>query len=125
MCPQDEQLIHQVVADWEDAWNRHDMTAMGSLVSDDADFVNVWGMHWHGRELIEKEHADRHRAQFKDSRWITREVRVQFLKPDVALVHFWWAMQPPREGLFTWLLLSEQGQWRIRAAHNTNIAPPK
>jgi uncharacterized protein (TIGR02246 family) len=125
MSLQDEKIIHEVVAGWKDAWNRHDMSAMARLVADDADFVNVWGMHWKGRARVEKEHADRHRAQFKDTTWITREVQVQFLKPDVALVHVAWGMEPPREGLFTWILVKDGGKWLIRAAHNTNVAPPK
>ena len=125
MQREDEELIRELARRWEQAWNAHDMAAMATLVSEDADFVNVWGMHWQGRARIEQEHAERHRAQFKDSRWITRELRVQFLKPDVALVHLAWAMQPPREGLFTWIMLKERGKWLIRAAHNTNVAPQK
>ena len=125
MQREDEELIRQAARRWEEAWNAHDMAAMATLVSEEADFVNVWGLHWQGRARIEKEHADRHRGQFKDTTWTTRELRVQFLKPDVALVHLAWAMQPPREGLFTWVMLKERGQWQIRAAHNTNVAPPK
>lgn len=125
MRQDDEQTIRQVVERWGDAWNRHDMHLMAELVSDDADFVNVWGWHWHGRGQIEREHAERHRAQFKESVWTTREVQLQFLKPDVALVHLRWEMTPAREGLFTWLMLKEPAGWRIRAAHNTNIATPK
>lgn len=124
MCPQDEQIIQQVIERWEAAWNRHDMAAMARLVTDDADFVNVWGMHWHGRERIEQEHAERHRMQFKDSVWTTEEVKLQFLSPGVALVHLAWSMQA-RKGLFTWVMLEEQGSWRIRAAHNTNVVAPK
>ena len=135
MCPQDEQIIQQVVERWEEAWNRHDMAAMAALITEDADFVNVWGMHWHGRDTIEREHAERHRTQFKDSVWSTGRVELQFLSPGVALVHLWWGMQagrdpdgmprPPRKGLFTWVMLEWQGKWLIRAAHNTNVAPPK
>jgi len=135
MCPEDEPLIQQVVERWGDAWNRHDMARMAELVSDDADFVNVWGMHWHGRAEIEREHAERHRTQFKDSVWTTRDVRLQFIGLDVALVHLRWEMasgrdpdgtpRPPREGLFTWVMVKEPGRWRIRAAHNTNVGSPK
>lgn len=125
MQRQDEDLIRQLIQRWEEAWNSHDMAAIATLVSDDADFVNVWGMRWRGRAQIEREHAERHRTQFKDSVWTTRGVRIQFLKPDVALVHLEWGMQPPRQGLFTWIMLKEQGKWLIRAAHNTNVAPPK
>jgi uncharacterized protein (TIGR02246 family) len=66
--PEDEQLIQQVVELWGDAWNRHDMARMAELVSDDADFVNVWGMHWHGRAEIEREHAERHRTTVQGQR---------------------------------------------------------
>jgi uncharacterized protein (TIGR02246 family) len=125
MCPEDEPAIHEVVERWEEAWNRHDMKAMAALVTEDADFVNVWGRHWHGRGIIEREHADRHRVQFRDSVWITERVELQFLSPGVALVHLWWGMQKPeRKGVFTWVMLEWQGKWLIRAAHNTNIAPP-
>jgi len=125
MQREDERLIQQIVERWREAWNDHDMARMATLVSDDADFVNVWGMHWHGRERIEREHAERHRTQFKDSVWTTREVKLQFLRPDVALVHLHWQMTPPREGLFTWVLVREPAGWRIRAAHNTNVGSPK
>ena len=121
----DESLIREVVRRWEAAWNAHDMAAMARLVTEDADFVNVWGLHWRGRAEIEREHAERHRGQFKDSVWTTRQVQVQFLRPDVALVHVGWALQPPREGILSWVMLKEQGQWLIRAAQNTNLAPPK
>ena len=81
MQREDQRLIEQIVERWREAWNDHDMARMATLVSDDADFVNVWGMHWHGRERIEREHAERHRTQFKDSIWTTREVKLQFLRP--------------------------------------------
>jgi len=135
MQSQDEALIREVARRWEEAWNRHDMAAMSALVSDDADFVNVWGMHWRGRAQIEREHAERHRTQFATSVWRTRALRIQFLKPAVALVHLDWEMgggrdpdgtpRPPRQGLFTWIMLKEPGRWRIRAAHNTYLAAPK
>jgi uncharacterized protein (TIGR02246 family) len=125
MQREDEQMIQQVIDGWRDAWNRHDMSRMAALVSEDADFVNVWGMHWRGRAQIEREHAERHRTQFKDSVWTTRDVKLQFLRPDVALVHLLWQMPPAREGLFTWVMVKEHGGWRIRAAHNTNVGAPK
>lgn len=134
MHGQDEEMIRRVAQRWEQAWNAHDMSAMAALLADDADFVNVWGMHWRGRDEIEREHANRHRTQFKDSVWKTGELRVQFLKPDVALVHLGWGMaagrdpdgapRKPRQGLFTWIMLKEQGTWRIRAGHNTNVSAP-
>jgi len=67
---------------------------------------------------------------FKDSIWTTETVRVQFLRPDTALVHIDWAMRgdlnpdgtprQPRKGIFTWLVVKDSGAWKVRAAHNTN-----
>ncbi|HEY3170442.1 MAG TPA: SgcJ/EcaC family oxidoreductase, partial [Thermoanaerobaculia bacterium] len=48
------------------AWNQHDMTAMAELFTQDADFVNVGGARFKGREKIRDEHAKLHRMQFKE-----------------------------------------------------------
>ena len=44
--------IASVIAALSDSWNQHDMAAYGAQFADDADFVNVVGMHWNGREEI-------------------------------------------------------------------------
>ena len=74
--------------------------------------------------------AEQHRTQFRDSTWTNEQVSVQFLRPDIALVHIEWAMKgdrdpddtprPPRKGFFTWVVIKEEGEWKLRAAHNTN-----
>lgn len=124
-----EAKVRSIPVQWEQAWNGHDMKALASLFTEDADFVNVGARHWKGRGQIEKEHAARLK-QFLDSVWSTKTVTVQFLEPDLALVHVAWALagdkdpdgtqRPPREGLFTWVVVSQDGNWLIRAAQNTN-----
>jgi hypothetical protein len=62
-----------------------------------------------------------------------KSVEVAFLKPDVALAHVAWGMsgdldedgtpRPPREGLFTWVIVKEGTAWKIRASQNTNQTP--
>jgi uncharacterized protein (TIGR02246 family) len=127
----DEQ-VRAVATRWEMAWNNHDMKALAALFTDDADFVNVGARHWKGRAEIEKEHAAR-LNQFVDSVWSTLRVGVQFLTPDVALAHIAWSLRgdkdpdgtarPSREGLFTWVVVRQGGQWLVRAAQNTNQGP--
>jgi uncharacterized protein (TIGR02246 family) len=125
----DEAAIHAIATNWERAWNRHDMKLLAGLMTDDADFVNVGARHWKGRQEIEAEHAKR-LAQFQESTWSTKAVKLQFLKPDVALVHVNWALEgdkepdgtprPPRNGVFTWIVIKQGEGWLIRAAQNTN-----
>ena len=121
------------MSDWGQAWNRHDMKAMAALFTEDADFINVAGHHWKGRQEIEAKHTER-LVQFNDSTWTTRAATVTFLKPDVALVHVSWglkgdtdpdgAVRKPREGVFTWVALKLDGRWQIRAGQNTNANFP-
>ena len=130
MDERDRETIRGVATQWEEAWNRHDMSMMAALLTEDADFVNVLGSHWKGRTEIEHEHATLHQRQFKESMWTTRSVHVQSLQPDLALVHVEWAirgdrdpdgtMRQPRQGIFTWVMQRHRETWYIRAAHNTD-----
>jgi uncharacterized protein (TIGR02246 family) len=53
-----------LAAEVESAWNSHDMERFASLFGDDADFVNVRGWWWRGREEIQENHATLHRTSF-------------------------------------------------------------
>lgn len=108
------------------------MSAAGALFCDDADFVNVRGSHWHGRDRIESEHAIRHGPQLKGSTFTPLKVEVQPIGADIALVHVRWAMhgdhdldgtpRQPRRGVFSWVMQRDcQGLWKIRAAQNTHV----
>jgi uncharacterized protein (TIGR02246 family) len=128
----DDAAIRALATRWEQAWNDHDMKRLVSLMTDDADFVNVGARHWKGRREIEAEHSAR-LNQFLESSWSTQTVRIQFLKPDVALAHIDWSLKgdkdpdgkprSPRGGVFTWVVVRQNGGWFIRAAQNTNLGP--
>ena len=132
MTANDVAAIRAAVDHWERAWNAGDMTAAIALFTDDADFINVWGSHWHGRTQIEAEHTQRHRSQLKGSVFSVREVKSQRIAANVALVHIAWTIcgdhdldgtpRAPRHGLFSWLMLKGAlGRWSVRAAQNTHV----
>jgi uncharacterized protein (TIGR02246 family) len=83
----DEQTVRALAVQFETGWNTHDMNVLGSIVTEDIDFVNVAGMHWKGREEVVRKHAANHQTIFKDSIWTADAVNVQFIRPDMALVH--------------------------------------
>lgn len=85
----DEAELRALATNWERAWNQHDMKALAALFTEDVDFVNVGARHWKGRKEIEAQHSAR-LSQFTESTWKTKVVTVQFLKPDIALVHVEW-----------------------------------
>lgn len=130
----DEQALRDVETRWQDAWNRHDMKALAALFTPDADFINVNGHFWKGRDEIEKNHAVTHAGMFKESVWATLDIGIRLLGADMALVHVKWGLRGdknpdgsprlPREGFFTHIFVKQDGRWLIIAAHNTNIVHP-
>jgi uncharacterized protein (TIGR02246 family) len=130
-----EQAAREIAAEWEAAWNTHDMARIAKLLTDDVDWVTVTGGHLKGRLEVERVHAALHETQFQASVWSNQELEIHAVKADVSLVHLRWSVRgdfdpdgsprQPRSGVFSWLLVEQQGTWRIRAAQGTNaVAQP-
>jgi uncharacterized protein (TIGR02246 family) len=82
-----------IAAEWQAAWNAHDMSRMAALLTPDVDFVNVLGSHWKGSADVERVHAAMHKAQFQDSVWENHESQAQLLGPDLGLAHLRWSIR--------------------------------
>jgi uncharacterized protein (TIGR02246 family) len=126
----DERAIRNLAQQYETGWNTHDMNLLGTMRAEDIDFVVVTGEHRKGRETSMAQLGEQHRTQFRDSVWTNEKVSLQFIRPDVALVHIEWAikgdrnmddtLRPPRQGIFTWVVVKTGADWKLRAAQNTN-----
>jgi ketosteroid isomerase-like protein len=139
----DEDEVRKTVGGFSQSWNAHDMDAFGKLFAPDADFVNVAGDWWKGREDIQAQHAYSHGTIpadtkgfeglrvyygiFKSSTLRFAKIDVRFLRKDVAVAHASWELRGdartpnPRHGLFTFVLTRQQSGWFIAAAQNTEI----
>jgi uncharacterized protein (TIGR02246 family) len=116
-----------------DDWNRHDMKSFANLFVEDADFVNVIGLWWHGRAEIHKAHEAIHATRMKNSKLVAIETAVRVVRPDVAVVHVRWQLSgdtgidgvslPLREGILSFVTVSTGGQWLVSSAQNTDIVP--
>jgi uncharacterized protein (TIGR02246 family) len=130
----DEAGVNAVVHGFEDAWNRHDMDAFAALFATDADFVNVIGMRWVGRDAIKQHHAASHATIFKSSTLRIENTTVRFLNADVATARSMWILSgitsetgqlaPSRTGILTHVLERIDGHWLIVLTQNTDIAKP-
>jgi uncharacterized protein (TIGR02246 family) len=130
----DEHAIRQVTEAFLAAWNTHDMGAFAALYSDDADFVNVYGMHWKGRDVIGESHRALHETIFKASRLSATRTEMRFLRDDVVVLHMFWDLTglqrpdgtpvPDRRGILLHVLERSAEGWRIVATQNTDIVPP-
>jgi ketosteroid isomerase-like protein len=142
----DEEAVRKVVNGFAEAWNRHDTNAREALFTPDADFVNVVGAHWKGRESIQLNHGFLHGAIPADSAGVTlpkgaygiyktsnlthKQVEVRFLRKDVAVAHVQAELQgdartkDTRRTLLVMILTKENGRWLVAVAQNTEINRP-
>src|SRR5450631_1456837 len=72
--------------------NRHAIKSLASLFADDAQFVNVIGLWWHGRAEIQEQHEALHATRMRISHLVATETAVQLLRPDVAVLHMRWQL---------------------------------
>ncbi len=126
--------VKSVVASLAESWNRHDMMAFAAAFAANADFVNVIGMHWQGRQEIEAKHTLTHRTIFRNSTLQVIDQSVRFLSPRIALAHVSTELKgaeslrervapETRRALMSCVLVKEADRWLITAAHNTDIVP--
>lgn len=123
--------VTQVVHAFAECWNRHDMNAFAELFAPDAEFVNVVGLWWKGRDEIKKAHEFMHAMMFKNSRLTITDVSVRFPVAGIAIARSRWVLEghvspegtplPPRTGILLSVLARSSGVWSIIDAQNTDI----
>jgi uncharacterized protein (TIGR02246 family) len=112
--------------------NSHDMERFASVLAVDADFVNVRGWWWRGREEIQKNHATLHCTSFKESTMdlelsgsrrllggccASREVANDW--PGASGVDL---TAEPRNGSWSWVALDRDGSLQIASSHKQGHA---
>jgi uncharacterized protein (TIGR02246 family) len=139
----DEDAVRKAVNGFAEAWNRHDMGALASLFTIDADFVNVAGRRWKGRQAIRANHEFTHATirqdrvgvdnpahvygVFRTSSFRYNEIEMRFIRPDVAVIHAVWTIlgdtrtSEPRHGIMTIVAIRDHDAWLFSAVQNTEI----
>jgi uncharacterized protein (TIGR02246 family) len=131
----DEKTIHPLVADFMDAWNKHDAHAFAETFTEDADFANVRGDSAHGRRAVEDFHAPIFATRFKNTHLTADEVKIRLLSSDIASVDVRWEMTGAietdgtpisiRKGLLNWVVTRHGDRWLISVMHNQEFTPRK
>jgi uncharacterized protein (TIGR02246 family) len=123
--------LQALPATFERCWNTHNIDSIGTILTDDVDFINVAGTWLRGKAATVYDHKDSHSMMFKNSVLNTDSVNIKYVKPDLAIIHFGWGLKgdldpdgtprKPRHGLFTWVVIRQQGKWLLLSASNVNI----
>ena len=126
-----EQAITEVLERFTEAWNTHDAKAYADLFAENADFTNVFGQSFHGRETIEAQHAKIFASMFKDSRITSMHSTVRLIDQLFASVDVIWTMSgavdmkgnswADRKGLMSLVMKSENEVWSILIMHNMDL----
>ena len=127
----DMAALQALPATFQRCWNDHNMDSMGTMLTEDVDFINVAGTWFKGKTATVNDHKDSHSMMFKNSVLSTDSVDIKYVKSDLAIIHVGWGItgdlnadgipRMPRHGIFTWVAVKTKRRWLLLAVSNVNI----
>jgi len=122
------EIVGELIAQLEAAWNASDGPRFGVLFTDDADFVDVRGVHHKGRAEI----ADGHQAIFdtvyKGSTVRYQPVSAASVAEGCLLGHASATLEVPagplqgtHRALLSIVVVEDAETWKVRSFHNTLV----
>jgi uncharacterized protein (TIGR02246 family) len=131
LSAEDDKATRKVVAGFMDGWNAHDMKAIARLLRDDAEWVNVVGMHWRGREAVMAATTAFHETMFKDNHVVTDAVELRAIGAGYAIAVITMTVDsfttpdghvmPKAQNRETMVLVKGPDGWKIAHGHNTIV----
>jgi uncharacterized protein (TIGR02246 family) len=135
--PDSDTALEQIIRQQETAWNTGDGLAWASAFTDDADYVNVQGDVFQGREEIARQHVFILGGPYKGSHLRIRIRKITEPAPNVAIIETEYdltgfnvlapGIAPTAPGVLRsrmkYVALKQGDQWSIIAAQNTAILP--
>jgi uncharacterized protein (TIGR02246 family) len=127
----DEAAIRALLGQLEDAWARADAAAYVAAFTEDADYVVFDGTRLHGHREIADAHIPLWHGILRGSRLVGVSSSVEFVTPDVALIHSKGAVLKRKQKTASRGSLSVQlmvavrrdAGWRLAAFQNTRYRP--
>ncbi|WP_227447598.1 SgcJ/EcaC family oxidoreductase [Cognatishimia sp. F0-27] len=117
------------------AWASREGDAIAALFTEDADFVNVTGLWWHGRAAIAKPHDYALKSFFARSELRPGRSETRRLAETVAVQRCRFRLDGqrtpdgqeagPRHTILTFVLVRQADGWRAASAQNTDVVPGK
>ena len=129
----EDAAVRAVVAASIEAFNQHDAQRWAEFCTPDARLVTIRGEVMNGLAEIQSGLRSIFETRGKRATLVTRDVQVNFVRPDVALAYVTNEMtgvldaegrsSPSHQELSLRVLVKEGGSWRIAAFHNTRLQP--
>jgi uncharacterized protein (TIGR02246 family) len=116
-----------------DGWNRHDMALISAALAPDADWINVVGMYWRGRDQIMFAHTAFHQGMFRTNQQTLNTIHKRRLSPTLAVLLVEMVQDayqipngpqhPESLNRVTVVVEHRPEGWRIIHGHNTIVDP--
>jgi uncharacterized protein (TIGR02246 family) len=129
----DTAAIKKTFADFYQSFSRHDAHAAAMAFTEDVDFTNMFGDHFHGRKAIEQKFVELFTGTLKDVNRTDTVRNIRFYAPEIALVDADTVMtgtrrtdgslRPARKGLMIVVITKQNGLWRISNFHEAEFPP--
>jgi uncharacterized protein (TIGR02246 family) len=131
----DAAAIRQIIDDFVSAFNRHDATGWAMPFAEDGDFTNVSGLTKHGRKEVEERFKVLFAGPLKNAHRTATVRHIRFATPDVAFADAEWSLEgsvaadgsvnPVRKGIFTWVMVKQDGRWKFADFHESEFVTMK
>ena len=122
------QIATEIIGQLERAWNSADGQAFGLPFTEDADFVNIRGDHFHTQEVIAQAHQYIFDTMYEDSVSRLELMQARSIDDEVFIAQMKATVNTPTgplagEGraVATLVIVSTESGWRIAAFHNTAV----
>jgi uncharacterized protein (TIGR02246 family) len=114
-----------------DAWNTHDVRALGRLYADDADWVTVGGERHKGRVAVEGVLAKEHASWARTTTIRATDVAVRAIDQNAIVIFKWEITRPeesavkPLRGSTLLVAARRDGSWIITAGQAAAVPAPR
>lgn len=129
---EDKNSIEQVVKDYTYAWNFQAGRGFADNFSEDADFVNIFGMAFSGKKEIEERHILILDTFLKGSVFEVTGLKLREISQDMVVALVYWKLDGFRErgsdlnapgeiryGIFSHTFVKNDDDWEITVCQNT------
>src|SRR5690349_3974423 len=89
----DSAELAELVATFARGWNAGSGALLAGAFAEDADFINIMGLHARGRDLIARGHDEILATIFHGTRLTAAVDAIRFIRPDVAAVEATFTLQ--------------------------------
>ena len=127
-----ESAITNIIHEYVDSWNHHHGRGFANNFSDESHFVNIFGMHFHGREAIQQRHDQIHDTFLNQSTFTITDLELSEVNPTLVLGFVRWRVdgfhRPGQstdtpgqtiQGIFSHVFVKNGDRWEIASTQNT------